>query len=266
MSQTLKQEIEDPFFDPDFYLVGVVNTVTDCVEKVFPKSKTSNKQKKRFRKPWMTQGILNASDEKHRLYHIYLKSKKDPVKYQNYLRHQVLLTRVIENAKNMQMKTEFDECAGNSAKTWKVLNKYLKKSKGQSEEKINLKNENGAIITDAKTVANKLNTHFVNKRMNLASKLPPPKISVLKSMGPRVSNTIPSTNTCVDEVSKLIKELQTNKAFEGLSPKVIIWLEEELTPILTKLFNRFLDTGKYPTCFKVARVTALFKKGDNPQL
>ena len=81
-------------------------------------------------------------------------------------------------------------------------------------------------------------------------------------MGPRVSNTIPSASTSTDEVSKLIRELQTNKAFEGISPKVIQWLEEELAPILTKLFNKFLDTGKYPTCFKVARVTPLFKKGD----
>ena len=262
MSQTLKQDIEGSDFDPDIYFVRLVNIITESVEKVFPVSKISNKYQKRFRKPWMTQGILNASDEKHRLYYIYLKSKKDPVKYQNYQRHQTALTRVIENAKSMQMINDFDECAGDSTKTWKVINRYLKKSKGKSEEIISLKNENGSIISDPKTVANKLNSHFVNKRINLASKLPPSQISIFKSMGSRVSNTIQSTSTSTDEVAKFIKELQTNKAYEGLSPKAIKWLEEELTPILTKLFNKFLDDGKYPLCCKVARVTALFKNGD----
>ena len=89
-----------------------------------------------------------------------------------------------------------------------------------------------------------------------------PKISIFDSMGPRVSNTIPSTSTCISEVAKFIKELQTNKAYEGPSPKVIKWLEEELMPILTTLFNKFLDIGKYPSHCKIARVTALFKKGD----
>ena len=225
MSQTFKHEIEVSDFDPDVCFVRLVNIITDCVEKVFPVSKVSNKHQKRFKKPWMTQGILNASDEKHRLYYIYLKSKKDPIKYLNYQRHQIALTRVIENAKNMQMKNDFDECAGDSTKTWKVLNKYLKRSKGKSEENITLKKENGDIISDPKAVANKLNSHFVNKRINLASKLPPPKISILKNMGPRVSNTMPSTSTCSTEVAKFINELQTNKAYEGPSPKVIKWLD-----------------------------------------
>ena len=191
MTQTLQQDIEIPNCDPDYYFVQLVNTITDCIDKVFPVCKISNKQQKRFRKPWMTQGILNSSDEKHRLYHIYLKSKKDPVKYQNYLRHQIILTRVIENAKHLTMQKDFDECTGDSTKTWKVLNKYLKKTKRKTDDQIALKNVDGEIMSDPKVVANQLNSHFVNKRIKLASKLPPSDISIFKSMGPRIHNTIP---------------------------------------------------------------------------
>ena len=129
MSQTLNQELESTDFDPDLCFVNLVNIITNCVQNVFPVSKVSNKHQKRFRKPWMTQGILNSSDEKHKLYYDYLKSKKDPVKYSNYKRHQVALAKVIENAKKLQMKNDFEECSGDSAKTWKVLNRYLGKSK-----------------------------------------------------------------------------------------------------------------------------------------
>ena len=68
MSQTLNQELESTDFDPDLCFVNLVNIITNCVQNVFPVSKVSNKHQKRFRKPWMTQGILNSSDEKHKLY------------------------------------------------------------------------------------------------------------------------------------------------------------------------------------------------------
>ena len=67
MSQTLNQELESTDFDPDLCFVNLVNIITNCVQNVFPVSKVSNKHQKRFRKPWMTQGILNSSDEKHKL-------------------------------------------------------------------------------------------------------------------------------------------------------------------------------------------------------
>ena len=150
------------------------------------------------------------------------------------------------------MKNDFEECSGDSAKTWKVLNRYLGKSKSQNSNEITLHDENGEILSDPKAVANKLNSHFVGKRMKLAQKIPPSQTSIFKTMGPRLSSTITHERICDDEVSKFIKELKTNKAYEGLSPKVIKWLEEALTPILTKLFNKFLDIGKYPSSCKIA--------------
>jgi len=43
---------------------------------------------------------------------------------------------------------------------------------------------------------------------------------------------------------------------------LVKWSIEIISPILTKIFNRFADLGVYPDSLKVAKVTALYKKGD----
>ena len=66
----------------------------------------------------MTQAILNSIDEKHKLYHTFLKSKSDSAKeisYRNFLSHQLLLKKVIASAKEFSMKRDFEVCSGGFA-------------------------------------------------------------------------------------------------------------------------------------------------------
>ena len=47
-------------FDPDDYLVNVINIINDSVDTTFPRRKRSLKQLKKFKNAWITQGILNS--------------------------------------------------------------------------------------------------------------------------------------------------------------------------------------------------------------
>ena len=179
--------------------------------------------------------------------------------------HKKTLKKVIKSAQSLDLKKEFDECAGDSAKTWKVLNKIFKQGKNEHQSKtIQLKNEQGQIISDPKVVADKLNTHFVTKRLNLAEKLPPSNLPFDKYMGPRMSNCIPLTDITVEEITKIIDKLRANKAsgHDRISPKIVKWLGEALAPILAIIFNNFFKAGKYPKSCKIAKVTPLPKVGD----
>ena len=49
---------------------------------------------------------------------------------------------------------------------------------------------------------------------------------------------------------------------DEIPPKVLKWGEALFIPILTKLFNKCAETGIYPDCFKIARVTPIFKGGN----
>ena len=126
---TFRNEVASLHFDdnvdPDLYLQKVVEAVTKSIDSVFPMVKRSKKHIKRFRKPWMTQGILNSIRTKHRLYHKYLKSK-DEASYNNYKTYLNRLTRVKEQAQDFHYQSDFAECSGDPKMTWKK-NKQPKK-------------------------------------------------------------------------------------------------------------------------------------------
>ena len=80
-------------------------------------------------------------------------------------------------------------------------------------------------------------------------------------MGPRLEKCISSHSIDDDETLKFIQELKINKSAD-ISPKLIKWLDVVLAPILTSIFNRYLEIRRYPDVFKLAKVTSLPKGGD----
>ena len=65
-------------------------------------------------------------------------------------------------------------------------------------------------------------------------------------------------------VFKLLRELDVHKApgSDGLSPKLLKELAEELAPILTLLFQTSLQQGKIPDDWRTADVVPIFKSGE----
>ena len=65
-------------------------------------------------------------------------------------------------------------------------------------------------------------------------------------------------------VFKLLRELDVHKAPgpDGLSPKLLKKLAEELAPILTLLFQTSLQQGKIPDDWRTADVVPIFKSGE----
>ena len=65
-------------------------------------------------------------------------------------------------------------------------------------------------------------------------------------------------------VKKLMGNLSPYKAGgpDGISPRVLRELAEELAPALTIIFQSSLSTGIVPTDWRNAYVTPVFKKGE----
>lgn len=248
--------------DPDCDLSILVDAISTPFNKVFPVCKRSKNQAKLYRKPWMTKGILASIKTRNELKFRWLRNKDEDShkKYKTYLNK---LTRVKETAKKLYDYEQFNSCEGDSKKTWAKINKTLGKSKckGTLPEKL----INGSVeIRDSKMIADQLNTHFVQKRNNLASKLPPSTQSIFKTMGPRNENEICDALFETNETCELMQNLDENKATGvfNLPPKVIKWLAEDIAPVLINIFNKFFKKGTYPKLFKTAKVSSLFKGGD----
>ena len=76
-------------------------------------------------------------------------------------------------------------------------------------------------------------------------------------------------NKCCElEICDILKSLDPNKASgaDGISPKNLKYTASSIYPSLTRLFNISLEHKIYPSVWKNANVTPLYKKGNTSQL
>ena len=71
-------------------------------------------------------------------------------------------------------------------------------------------------------------------------------------------------NITEEGVKKLLLNLDPNKACgpDGISPRLLKVVAEEVTPALTLLFRNSYQTGTLPLDWKLAHITPVFKKGE----
>ena len=64
-------------------------------------------------------------------------------------------------------------------------------------------------------------------------------------------------------IAKKIKKMKDNKSpgVDGIPPKLLKEIVEQISTLLTKVFNFSLEEGIIPSEWKEANITLLFKKG-----
>ena len=106
------------------------------------------------------------------------------------------------------------------------------------------------------------NEHFTSIGHNLAKEIPQAVVNpdyYLKPTVKKFSLQVPS----VDIVCRLLNNTNENKAtgLDGIPCKLLKAAADVVAPSLTKIFEQSILTGIFPTEWKLARVTPVFKKG-----
>ena len=119
-------------------------------------------------------------------------------------------------------------------------------------------------IFHKKEIAEIFNSCFVNIGPNVAAFIPESKTSFQKYIhydGPCLS-TINPTDL---ELENPFASLKTNKSsgYDDISADVVKRVSDEIFVILKHIFNISLAKGVFPDKLKLARVTPIFKKGNN---
>merc|ERR1712243_121764 len=132
---------------------------------IYPTKKRTCRQRKLYRHPWITRGILNSRE--HRL-NLLEQSKHlgTPEARLRYTRYRNKLTHIIEKAKIEYNGKGFEEIGDNVKKVWRKINslKKTQKNKGSTlPEKLIIQNSPPSVIENPKHIANELNKHFVQK-------------------------------------------------------------------------------------------------------
>ena len=135
--------------------------------------------------PWITGGLIASINRKHELYGLWNKSKKlkcllDPklmppdcqcdhckcktIRYLKYKKHRTLLNHLINCAKRKYTSGKIDECAGDSRRTWEIINNLRGKKKREMKPNFIINNER---IVSRRIIANEFNKYFASIASNL---------------------------------------------------------------------------------------------------
>ena len=125
--------------------------------------------------------------------------------------------------------------------------------------------ESGTEKNNPVDIANSLNKHFSSIGSKMAKEIERSSPNVrdpLSYITKYTENSLFVSNTNADEVHKIMFKLDVNKGYRMISNRIMKKTNDIASPFLAILFNKCIEEGTFPDCFKTAKVTPLFKDGN----
>ena len=247
--------------------------ISDCF-KVDP-ADMAKSRRNRLVNPWITNGLIKSINYKNFLYEKWKKSKNsknkhgDETLYEKYKDYRKRLKIIIKSAKSKFYSNKFDQCKGNSKKTWDLINDLRGKCRSKSKSSFVI---NGTLIKERRIIADEFNKYFVSVASILnenASKemcdsvLIKPIPDFSSFIGKRINDSMFFEPCSNQEIYGIISSLDNGKASD-ISIRIIKKSIDILVPHLNEFYNAFIDLGIFPDILKIGQISPIFKKG-NPQ-
>lgn len=136
----------------------------------------------------------------------------------------------------------------------------------KNEETNTIRDQNGIVISEPSEIAESFNDYFINIGKKLAKRIEKPLNYVEHKK--IHANTIFMNPTDEQEIKNVIFELKNKKApgFDGLKAETLKLISDDIKKPLTVIINRSLETGEFPSAFKLSVVTPIYKSGDKTDM
>jgi hypothetical protein len=228
------------------------SVLQSAMEKCIPKVKSGNSKK--IKPVWMNNKALRTVKKKHKMFQRYLRTKSGR-DYNRYIEVRNNCSKLLKKTRKNYEKHVANESKVNPKKFWKYVQEKLKVNTGIGT----LKKKDGSLATDDASKADVLNEFFSSVFTHEDVTNVPKFEEGSYSKGVFLSEV----RVTPSAVKRKLSELNPNKAQgpDGIPPRVLKEVSEELSVPLCCLFNKSLETGILPNDWKTAVVTALFKKG-----
>ena len=223
----------------------------EAVEKCVPKVTRTSEQ--RNKPVWMTNNAHRSVKRKYSSWVRYLRTKQDDT-YESFTRKRNESTNEIRKARREYEKKIAKECRKNPKSVWR----YMKSTNKVSSGIPNLKKQDGSLTTSDQEASEVLNEQyykqFTKEDTSNLPDIPPKHLS---------SEELKKFKITEEEVLKELKNLKPNKApgIDGLHPRVLKEMAEELAHPLTLIYQKSLTSGELPNHWLQAIITPIFKKG-----
>ena len=213
--------------------------------------------------PWLTNDLLLKKREK-----TYLKRKavlsKSMIDWSAYRHARNRYNKLVKDTVRSHFQNKLHNNQGDLKKTWKTINELMNKSK--KENTILEVRIDSLEITDPINITNAFNKHFVEMGDRLSKDKPQSNVTP-ESYLSDFQNPI-NQFTCFREITEteilgLLQGLVASKAsgIDGISAKILKIAAPAIAPSIVLIFNQSISTGIFPSDWKIARVTPIYKTG-----
>lgn len=231
-------------------------------ETSFPKKVTTFRKRHTKQQPWFTQGLLNSSKTKNKLFKkkIQKPTETNINKYKTYCN---IYNKTCRQSKKKYYSELFDQCKNDMKKCWTNINTMIKKSKS-THSLPSYFMDNDTKITDNAAIAQGFNKFFSTIGENLNKSVDNINITFNYYLSnPQMSSFFFQPITIYDVfdiVNKLKKK--SSYGFDEISINLIKAVIHCIAEPLTYIFNSSLQSGIVPIKLKIAKVIPVFKSGD----
>ena len=197
---------------------------------------------------------------------LFRQYKNGIILWSEFQTYQKNLQRTINNAKQNYFRNKFQEYRGNTAKTWKLTNNILGKSKRNSNS-ITLSHQNN-LVNNELEVANMFNEYFVSIGNDLVNNVINNRnIDFLSYMENRTVNSFVFHGTDEFEIRKIIANFKNKSTTVNNIPIFVIKkVSHVISSLLANIFNESIAYGLFPTKLKTGRVIPLHKNGSTTNI
>ena len=238
--------------------------------------------------PWITIGLLTSINRKHELHDLWQIAKKKKclladkcnpteclccncinrrARHELFKKYRKKTNYLINCAKLRYNGEKLKECAGDSKKTWEIINNLRGKNRREIKPNFVINDER---ITNRRIIANEFNKYFAS----IASKLNETYVDNGLRIKPLPSFTDYLPKPCLSsiylqdcdytEILEIVGELKNGKASD-IPIHVIKASSHIIAPYLATYFNRCMQEGFFPDELKTGRISPIYKK-DNEEL
>ena len=254
--------------DPDDNYQIFSDSIQAIIEKHIETKRVRFNKYRHKKSPWITQGILKSIKFRDKLYR---KKCSTPVTSPAHLTYKInlatynkILKKIMRASKAQYYFRKFDQCKGNSKQTWKHINEVLGRHVSQVELPGHLIYE-GQRFEHQSQVLDCFNLHFSSVGRKLAEKHSNCDSHFTEYMTNPTNTVFEFKLVEKRHVEEIIQyKLKSKSSFgeDGISSSLLKKIYRQISEPLTFLINQTLITGAFPKVLKIARVKALFKKGN----
>ena len=160
-----------------------------------------------------------------------------------------------------------DDTKQSAYNLWKNLGPVINSNKKNRQITINKMCFEGKYVTIDQDIVNHMSTYFCEVGEKLQGAIPNSGYDYDRYLPIRVEDTLFLSLTNSNEILNEIKKLNPRKYCGpgSIGAKVIKLFPMIFAENLCLMCNKAIEIGKYPMAIKVAKVIALFKKGDKNQ-